>query len=83
MSGTRARRAGRNPGGESWAESVTRVGQVIDDIATRWAGERVLVVGHMSAYWALEHFLAGMPIEDIGRRFDWQEGWEYRIPVVH
>jgi alpha-ribazole phosphatase/probable phosphoglycerate mutase len=69
------------PGGESWADSVARVERVLDDIGSRWAGGRVLIVGHMSAYWALEHRLRGMPLESIGRRFDWQEGWEYDFPT--
>jgi len=70
----------RYPNGESWAEAVARVGRVIDDIAARWTGARVLVVGHMSAYWALEHVLGGMPMEQVGRPFEWQEGWEYVVP---
>jgi broad specificity phosphatase PhoE len=68
------------PNGESWREAIARVGRVLDDLPTRWDGRRVLVVGHMAAYWALEHRCAGMPIEDVGRPFTWQEGWEYALP---
>ena len=70
----------RYPNGESWADAVARVGSVLDDIGARWRGRRVLIIGHMSAYWALEHRLHGLPLEEIGRRFDWQEGWEYELP---
>jgi 2,3-bisphosphoglycerate-dependent phosphoglycerate mutase len=67
------------PGGESWAEAVSRVEQVIDDVATRWAGRRVLLIGHMSGHWALEHRLNGLPLESLGQSFAWQEGWEYEL----
>lgn len=68
----------RYPGGESWADAIERVGGVVTDIRKRWVGQRVLVIGHMSAYWALEHYVHGMPLSDVGRHFDWQEGWIYR-----
>ncbi len=66
-------------GGESWAQAVARVGGVLEDVRTRWAGGRVLIIGHMSCYWALEHFANGWPIEDIGSAFEWREGWEYQL----
>ncbi len=71
----------RYPGGESWAEAVARVGGVLDDVGRRWTGRRVLLIGHMSVYWTLEHRLHGLPLEAIGGRFDWQEGWEYELPA--
>jgi broad specificity phosphatase PhoE len=71
----------RYPGGESWADAVRRVGGVLDDIGTRWPGRRVLVIGHMSAYWALEHHVHHLPLESIGRDFQWQEGWEFELPA--
>lgn len=68
----------RYPGGESWAEAIERIGGVLADIQKRWVGERVLVVGHMSGYWALEHYVNGLPLGDVGRSFDWRDGWVYR-----
>ncbi|CAA9221216.1 MAG: putative phosphoglycerate mutase [uncultured Acidimicrobiales bacterium] len=67
------------PGGESWAAAIRRVGGALNDIHGRWRGHRVLVIGHMSAYWALRHFVDGMPLEDFGKGFEWQEGWELRM----
>ena len=69
----------RYPGGESWAEAVARVGAVLDDVSRRWPGARVLIVGHMSSYWALEHRCHGLPLASIGQPFDWQLGWEYDL----
>ncbi len=67
----------RFPGGESWAEAVSRVQGALADVVGRWAGGRVLIIGHMSAYWALENRLNGMPLESLGAEFAWREGWEY------
>ncbi len=71
----------RYPSGESWAEAVMRVDAVLDDITERWPGSRVLIIGHMSSYWALERRCHGLPLESIGRPFDWQHGWEYDLAV--
>jgi len=67
------------PGGESWAAAIRRVGGALNDIHRRWSGRRVLVIGHMSAYWALRHFLDGMSLDEVGKGFEWQEGWELRM----
>jgi 2,3-bisphosphoglycerate-dependent phosphoglycerate mutase len=69
------------PGGESWREAVARVGRFLDDLPTRWAGERVLVVGHGATRWAFDHFLDGRSLEELldDEDFAWQEGWEYRL----
>jgi 2,3-bisphosphoglycerate-dependent phosphoglycerate mutase len=41
---------------------------------------RVLVIGHIATRWGLDHFIGGVPLEDlIEQDFAWQEGWEYRI----
>ena len=69
----------RYPGGESWREAVERVERFLDDLPTRWDGRRVLIVGHMAVHWALQHRCAGMPLDELGRGFTWQEGWEYRL----
>ena len=46
----------------------------------RWDGRRVLVIGHVATRWGLDHFIGGVPLEDlIEQDFAWQEGWEYRV----
>jgi 2,3-bisphosphoglycerate-dependent phosphoglycerate mutase len=68
------------PGGECWREAVSRVARVLDDLSTRWDGQRVLVVGHVATRWALDHHLGGLALEDLAERdFVWQEGWTYRL----
>ena len=69
------------PGGESWRDAVTRVGRVLPDLAARWDGGRVLVIGHVATRWGLDHHLAGTPVEQLATEdFAWREGWEYVLP---
>jgi len=68
------------PGGESWRQAVSRVGGFIDDLSTRWQGQRVLVIGHVATRWGLDHYLAGVALEELAdAEFNWQEGWEYTV----
>ena len=69
------------PGGESWRAAADRVRRFLDDLPTRWGGERVLVIGHSATRWALDHLLDAKPLEEIvDADFAWQEGWEYVVP---
>jgi 2,3-bisphosphoglycerate-dependent phosphoglycerate mutase len=70
----------RYPGGESWREAVGRVTEFLEELVRTRDGERVLLVGHMSAWYALESCTKKLPLEDVyGRRMEWQEGWEYLL----
>jgi 2,3-bisphosphoglycerate-dependent phosphoglycerate mutase len=69
-----------HPGGESWHQAVTRVGRFLADLPLRWAGRRVLIVGHMATRWGLDHFLNGLSLDALAATpFRWQEGWEYLL----
>lgn len=68
------------PGGESWRQAVARVGGFLTDLPARWAGQRVVVVGHVATRWGLDHAILGTPVEDlVAADFVWQPGWEYRV----
>lgn len=68
------------PGGESWRQAIARVGRFLGDLPMRWDGRRVLVIGHVATRWGLDHFIGGVPLEDlIEQDFAWQEGWEYQV----
>jgi 2,3-bisphosphoglycerate-dependent phosphoglycerate mutase len=68
------------PNGESWRQAVRRVGGALRDVAERWDGRRVLIIGHVSTRWALDHLVDGVPLEElITADFGWREGWEYRL----
>jgi 2,3-bisphosphoglycerate-dependent phosphoglycerate mutase len=69
------------PGGESWRQAVIRVGRFLGDLPLRWNGQRVLVIGHVATRWGLDHFLGGVPLDQlVDQDFQWQEGWEYVTP---
>jgi 2,3-bisphosphoglycerate-dependent phosphoglycerate mutase len=68
------------PGGESWRQAVTRVGRFLADLPLRWNGQRVLVIGHVATRWGLDHYLGGVPLEELaGQDFAWQAGWQYHL----
>jgi 2,3-bisphosphoglycerate-dependent phosphoglycerate mutase len=68
------------PGGESWRRAVARVGGFLDDLTPRWDGTRVLVIGHVATRWALDHYLGGVPLEElVNEVFEWNPGWEYHL----
>ncbi|GAA3265633.1 histidine phosphatase family protein [Dactylosporangium vinaceum] len=70
------------PNGESWRQAVRRVSGALRDIAERWDGQRVLIIGHVATRWALDHLAGGVPLEElITADFGWREGWEYRLTV--
>jgi broad specificity phosphatase PhoE len=69
------------PAGESWRQATQRVKHFLDDLGVRWKSSRVLVIGHVATRWGLEHYLNGVPLEDlVGAQFTWQPGWEYSLP---
>ncbi|WP_250029966.1 histidine phosphatase family protein [Paractinoplanes maris] len=70
------------PKGESHREAIARVARALADLPTRWAGSRVMLIGHLATYRALEHVVHGRTVPDLlADTFEWQpEGWEYRLP---
>jgi hypothetical protein len=56
------------------------VGRFLGDLPSRWSGQRVLVIGHVATRWGFDHFIDGIPLEQLaGEDFAWREGWEYRL----
>src|SRR5215831_10204068 len=80
-----ARRPARAPGPalsgrEGWRQATARVDRFLAGLSLRWNGQRILVIGHVATRWGLDHFLGGVPLEDlIEQDFAWQKGWEYQI----
>ncbi|MBB0229720.1 histidine phosphatase family protein [Streptomyces calidiresistens] len=71
------------PGGESVRGAVERVRDFVVDVVDVVAGcdgQRVVVIGHAVGRWALEHLVAGRPLEEVVEEpFEWRPGWEYRL----
>jgi 2,3-bisphosphoglycerate-dependent phosphoglycerate mutase len=68
------------PGGESWREAVRRVMGFLDELARERDRERVLVIGHMATWFALECAANGASLDEIFYEpFHWKEGWTYNL----
>jgi broad specificity phosphatase PhoE len=69
------------PGGESHSQAIHRVAGFLADLPTRWAGRRVMLIGHLATYRALEHVINGLTVRElVAAEFEWRpEGWEYRL----
>jgi 2,3-bisphosphoglycerate-dependent phosphoglycerate mutase len=70
------------PGGESHEQAIVRVTRFLDDLPTRWAGRRVMLIGHLATYRALERMATGRIVRElVAADFEWQpRGWEYQLP---
>ena len=67
-------------GGQSYRQIVDATRALLDDIAARHDGHRVVLIGHSANRWALQHLLEGVPLEDlVAAPFEWQEGWLFRL----
>jgi len=68
------------PGGESWREAVERHRWFFSDLLHRHDGDSVLVIGHVSTWWAFDHLVGGEPLGQlVASPHDWQEGWQYTL----
>jgi 2,3-bisphosphoglycerate-dependent phosphoglycerate mutase len=68
------------PGGESWRQAVGRVARFLEELPLAWGGRRVLLIGHVATRLALDHYVLGIPLEElVDAEFEWQEGWEYML----
>jgi broad specificity phosphatase PhoE len=68
------------PDGESRRTATDRVGRFLDDVAWRWEGATVLVIGHVATRLGLERFLLGRDLAELlSSQRAWQEGWEYSL----
>lgn len=69
------------PGGESHGQAIARVARFLADLPTRWADRRVMVIGHLATYRALEQMSNGLTVRELVKAdFQWRdEGWEYRL----
>jgi 2,3-bisphosphoglycerate-dependent phosphoglycerate mutase len=69
------------PGGESHRQAVQRVTGLLTDLPTRWDARRIMIIGHLAAYRALEHVVNNATLEELtAAEFSWREqGWEYLL----
>lgn len=71
----------RFPRGESYTDVVARVRAWLTEALARHAGGTIVVIGHRAQYYAFEHLVRQLPLEDvIAAPWAWQPGWTYRLP---
>ncbi len=73
------------PGGESWHDAVERNLEALRDVARRWDGRRVLIIGHVATRWALDLATSQVDLPElVVADFGWRAGWEYQLasPLV-
>jgi broad specificity phosphatase PhoE len=68
------------PGGESWRGALDRVDGCLDDLAARWDGARLVVIGHVATRFAFDRRVHGATLEELmATPFAWREGWRYTL----
>jgi alpha-ribazole phosphatase/probable phosphoglycerate mutase len=69
------------PDGQSFRQVVEQMRDFLVELATGWAGHRVLIISHSANKWALDCLLTGASLEDlVDAPFGWREGWDYTLP---
>ena len=70
------------PDGESYQQVVDRVSGWLDDVRQQFDTCTVLVIGHRATFYALEHLLGRVTLDEaVTSPWTWQPGWTY--DVVH
>lgn len=66
------------PNGESYEQASKRMKEFLDDLKKNYDGKKVMVIGHRSTQYGLEHWIKGISLKDlVSTLFKWQPGWVY------
>jgi broad specificity phosphatase PhoE len=69
------------PQGESYRDVAERVRAWLAEVALTLDGDTLLVIGHRATFYALEHLMGNVPLnEAVSSPWQWQPGWQYRLP---
>jgi broad specificity phosphatase PhoE len=67
------------PNGESYEQVVERVSSWLTEATTTFAGRTVLMIGHRATFYALEHLIRRISLQEaMTSTWHWQPGWTYR-----
>jgi 2,3-bisphosphoglycerate-dependent phosphoglycerate mutase len=68
------------PRGESYRQVVERMSAWLADLEAARPGAAVLVIGHRATFYALEHLIRRVPLEQvIHAPWQWRPGWRYEV----
>lgn len=67
------------PNGESYQQTMDRMGSFIEDLK-KFGFQTVVIVGSRATHYGLDHWINGVSIEDcVQTKFKWQPGWDYEL----
>lgn len=68
------------PNGESYDETNTRMKSFLNDLITNYNNKHILIVGHRATHYALDHYLKGIPMEQlVTTKFIWQPEFTFTL----
>jgi broad specificity phosphatase PhoE len=71
------------PDGESYRDVVERVRAWLAEAMSAFPGKTVLVIGHRATFYAFEHLLHHVPLDQlVTSPWQWQPGWRYRAEIT-
>lgn len=71
------------PNGESYEQTSARMKAFLQDLLRDYDGKRVMIIGHRATQYGLEHWIKGLPLEQvIPAPWKWQPGWSYTLSKV-
>ncbi len=71
------------PNGESYEQTAERMKSFLQDLLKDYDGKRVMIIGHRATQYGLEHWIKGLPLEEvIPALWKWQPGWTYILETV-
>lgn len=68
------------PNGESYGQTVERMGSFLNDLLLDYDGKHVMIIGHRATQYGLEHWIKGVSVKDaVLALWKWQPGWKYEL----
>lgn len=68
------------PNGESYEQTAERMKSFLTDSLKNYDGKKIMIIGHRATQYGLEHWIKGVPLEDIATApWKWQPGWVYEF----
>lgn len=69
--------------GESYEQTSARMKAFLQDLLRDYGGKRVMIIGHRATQYGLEHWIKGLPLEQvIPAPWKWQAGWMYTLEKI-
>ena len=71
------------PNGESYEQTSKRMESFLQDLLRDYDGKKVMIIGHAATRYGLEHWVKGLPLEEvIPAPWKWQPGWVYELEKI-